>query len=191
MKNYYEILEVDKNASQEVIEKAYRALAKKYHTDLPNTHIYYFGIEPRTYSLPYKVSMKESIAEITKVNDAMIAYATENEYFTYLDSPSLCYNSDGSVKESFFKDGIHPKLENYSYYVKLLEDAGITYKKVKGVSNYSDFTTQKSQNSGATGLVVIHEGTQLTNNYVMSGTIDIQDVMRELYYISGRSDGLS
>lgn len=34
MRNYYEILEVDKNASQEVIEKAYKALAKKYHPDL-------------------------------------------------------------------------------------------------------------------------------------------------------------
>ena len=33
-KNYYEILEVDKNASQEVIEKAYKALVKKYHPDL-------------------------------------------------------------------------------------------------------------------------------------------------------------
>lgn len=33
-KNYYEILEIDKNASSEIIEKAYKTLAKKYHPDL-------------------------------------------------------------------------------------------------------------------------------------------------------------
>lgn len=33
-KNYYEILQIDKNASQEVIEKVYKTLAKKYHPDL-------------------------------------------------------------------------------------------------------------------------------------------------------------
>ena len=37
MKNYYEILEVDKNASKEVIDKAYRTLVKKYHPDLKNS----------------------------------------------------------------------------------------------------------------------------------------------------------
>ena len=34
MKTLYEILEVSENASDEIIEKAYKVLAKKYHPDL-------------------------------------------------------------------------------------------------------------------------------------------------------------
>lgn len=34
MKNYYDELEVNKNASKEVIEKVYKILAKKYHPDM-------------------------------------------------------------------------------------------------------------------------------------------------------------
>ncbi len=34
MKNYYEILQVNENASPEIIEKAYKVLVKKYHPDL-------------------------------------------------------------------------------------------------------------------------------------------------------------
>ena len=37
MSNLYEILEVSQNASKEIIEKAYRVLAKKYHPDLQKT----------------------------------------------------------------------------------------------------------------------------------------------------------
>ena len=32
--NYYDILQVNKNASIEIIEKAYKTLVKKYHPDL-------------------------------------------------------------------------------------------------------------------------------------------------------------
>jgi len=36
MENYYKILEVDKDASSETIEKVYKMLVKKYHPDLQN-----------------------------------------------------------------------------------------------------------------------------------------------------------
>ena len=34
MKDYYELLEVSQNASDEVIARAYKVLAKKYHPDM-------------------------------------------------------------------------------------------------------------------------------------------------------------
>lgn len=43
MKNYYKILEVNENASQEIIEKAYKVLAKKYHPDLQNINNVYWA----------------------------------------------------------------------------------------------------------------------------------------------------
>ena len=42
MKNYYKVLEVNETASLEVIEKAYKVLAKKYHPDLwPKDKLYF------------------------------------------------------------------------------------------------------------------------------------------------------
>ena len=37
--NYYDILEVSKNASPEIIEKAYKTLVKKYHPDLQDNNL--------------------------------------------------------------------------------------------------------------------------------------------------------
>lgn len=48
-RNYYEILEVDKNASQEIIEKAYKLLAKKYHPDLRD------GVEKKYAEEAFKI----------------------------------------------------------------------------------------------------------------------------------------
>ena len=33
-KDYYDILQINRNASPEIIEKAYKTLAKKYHPDV-------------------------------------------------------------------------------------------------------------------------------------------------------------
>lgn len=40
MKNYYEILEVNKKASIEVIERAYKVLVRKYHPDVNKNEIH-------------------------------------------------------------------------------------------------------------------------------------------------------
>lgn len=48
-KNYYEILEVDKNASDEIIEKAYKTLVKRYHPDLQN------GMQKKEYEEKMKM----------------------------------------------------------------------------------------------------------------------------------------
>ncbi len=37
--NYYDILEINKNASPEIIEKAYKTLVKKYHPDLQENNL--------------------------------------------------------------------------------------------------------------------------------------------------------
>ncbi len=38
-KNYYDILEINKNASPEIIEKAYKVLVRKYHPDLQENEL--------------------------------------------------------------------------------------------------------------------------------------------------------
>ena len=56
MKNYYEILEVSENASSEVIEKAYKTLAKKYHPDTwPKDKIFYAESKFKEITEAYEV----------------------------------------------------------------------------------------------------------------------------------------
>lgn len=66
-KNYYEILEVSQNASSEVIEKAYKTLAKKYHPDLQ----------------PDEASKKESENKMKEINEAYEVLSDENKRKTY------------------------------------------------------------------------------------------------------------
>lgn len=75
MKNYYEILEVDKNASLEVIEKAYRALAKKYHPDLQQ------GAKQQEYAEKMKV--------INQAYDVLSNDSKRQEYNQKLESETI------------------------------------------------------------------------------------------------------
>ena len=64
MKNYYEILEVDKNASDEIIKVSYKALVKKYHPDLKE------GTS--------KINAEDKIKQINEAYD--ILYNPEKKY---------------------------------------------------------------------------------------------------------------
>ena len=75
MKNYYEILEVDKNASSEVIEKAYRALAKKYHPDLQQ------GAKQQEYA--------EKMKLINQAYDVLSNNVKRQEYNQKLESETI------------------------------------------------------------------------------------------------------
>lgn len=75
MKNYYQILEVDKNASQETIEKVYRLLAKKYHPDL--------------YQGENKEECTEKIKQIIKAYNVLANPETRAEYDESLKESTL------------------------------------------------------------------------------------------------------
>ena len=81
-KNYYELLEIDKNASQEIIDKAYKLLVKKYHPDLQ------------------KENNKEEYEKIIKkINEAYEVLSDKNKRKEYDDSLQQNYIS----KEEYIK----------------------------------------------------------------------------------------
>lgn len=91
LKDYYKILEVDRNASQEVITMSYKSLAKKYHPDLNlNSNLnkanekmkdineaynILNNVESRTkYNVIYDSYMKDTI---NNINNAYNSYMSE------------------------------------------------------------------------------------------------------------------
>ena len=93
-KNYYKTLEVDSSASQEVIEKAYKALAKKYHPDLQEE------------------SQKEAASEKLK---------EINEAYEILSNPESRANFDKTLKASTISEEDFNKMaqENQILYNEL------------------------------------------------------------------------
>lgn len=76
MKNYYEILEVNKKASQEIIEKAYKTLVKKYHPDLQT------NIEKRKYA-------EKKIKDINEAYDVLSDEFLREQYDSELEKETM------------------------------------------------------------------------------------------------------
>ena len=106
MKNLYEVLEVSQNASKEVIEKAYKVLAKKYHPDVQITQ------EDKKIA---EVKMKE-------INDAYDILSDEVKRQEY--DKELQYELDKIEEEKFnekiqdisIQSDVQPQYENKQDY---------------------------------------------------------------------------
>ncbi len=92
-KNYYDILEINKNASPEILEKAYKTLIKKYHPDLQKDNL--------------KIQYEEKIKKINEAYEILSNPEKRKNYNLQLE------NSEISKKEyeNLIKENIYLKNE--------------------------------------------------------------------------------
>lgn len=120
MKNYYEILEVDKKASKEVIEKAYKALAIKYHPDLKEG-----------------ADKKLSETRMIEINEAYNVLSDETRRAEY-DSKLQ------SAQENLYGNSEFLKAENNRLKQELARLKGVNPSEITNTNtNYSNYTEEE------------------------------------------------
>ncbi len=164
----------DKEASDQTYNNTVRLL-ETIHSRLPETKVYYFAIEPRTYAIEGGTFSQTTFDKINKVNTDMALYCNENDYMVYVDATSECYTSGINVNADFFRDGIHPKIGNYMVYVNLLKEAGLELNLNESVLNTKEFNIAKTSGIASTNNIIKANGTNLTYNYSVSGKLKITD----------------
>lgn len=90
-KNYYDILQINKNASPEIIEKAYKTLAKKYHPDL----------QPEKNKKPAEEILKDII-----------------EAYEVLSNPISKADYDSNLRENYISEEDYENLYNQNEILK-------------------------------------------------------------------------
>ena len=107
--NYYDILEISKNASPEIIEKAYKTLVKKYHPDLQENDL--------------KIKYEEKIKKINEAYEVLsdsekrknYDFNLKNDEITIDDYNNL-YNENINLKNeiNILKNNLNNYKKNYS-----------------------------------------------------------------------------
>lgn len=105
--NYYEILEVDKNASKEIIKKAYTTLAKKYHPDLQSSDMKHLYEE--------KLKLINEAYEILSDNDKRVEYdATLTDNIKMLENQIAELSRENELLKRKFRS-IYGGYQNNTY----------------------------------------------------------------------------
>lgn len=122
-KNYYDILQVNQNSSPEIIEKAYKTLAKKYHPDL----------QPE--------ENKKQAEEILK---------DINEAYEILSNPISKANYDNSLKENYISEEDYENLYNQNEVLK--NKLNNIYQKEKNINNINSESINYPKNNSNDNL---------------------------------------
>ena len=116
--NYYDILEVNKNASPEIIEKAYKTLVKKYHPDLQENNL--------------KNIYEEKIKKI-------------NEAYDILSNPEKRKNYDSNLKNTEISISDYNIL--YQENINLKNNLNILEQKLNNLNNIQNNYQKKNYNN--------------------------------------------
>lgn len=99
MKDYYEILEVNKKASKEVIDKAYKVLAKKYHPDLQQED--------------NKINAQKRMQEVNEAYEVLSDENKRKEYDESLEAEEKRKLEDLIKKENFEQQQYEKNQQEY------------------------------------------------------------------------------
>lgn len=100
MEDYYELLEISKNASKEVIEKAYKALIRKYHPDLADAD--------------KKLEYEEKMKKINLAYETIIDDDKRREYDMRLKEFENQNNNNNNFNQENVYQNVQPN-ENVNY----------------------------------------------------------------------------
>lgn len=142
--NYYDILEINKNASPEIIEKAYKTLVKKYHPDLQENN--------------FKNEYEEKIKIINEAYEILSDTEKRKKYDLTLKSTeitkedyNILYNENINLKNEInnLKNINNNNQQNNNYYKNNI-NKNIYNKKINDAINqaYHDAYIQDLKNRG-------------------------------------------
>lgn len=157
-KNYYDILEVNKNASPEIIEKAYKTLVKKYHPDLQDNNL--------------KAEYEEKIKLI-------------NEAFEVLSDSENRKNYDLNLKQTEFSVEDYNNLINENLKLKneinYLKNNLINYKNNIN-NNLNNKINENFNNINKNNFNNSNYNKNINNNYSENIQQKYDDVINKAYY---------
>lgn len=161
--NYYDILEVNKNASPEIIEKAYKTLVKKYHPDLQENNL--------------KDNYEEKIKKINEAYEILSNPEKRKNYDLQLQSNEISKEDYNNL----YNENI--SLKNEINYLKNNINLNNSYQ-TQNVKN----NIQQNQNTGYENNINQEDINQKINNAVNKAYHDayIQDLKNRGYKIKSK-----